>query len=582
MTHCPVFEETLAFADRAPVSPDHEERVISHLVDCIDCRESFVAIRRVQAALSEPTGSIDEIELPLSIIRRLTGRMTRAGTGRRNGRLSIRRAAASAHARPIWIGALAGAVAAVVVFMLLATLVSVKPAPRGPNIVRTSPGLEFGPVPNPNPQEEDDDAPQPVPRSPELPERPLERVPDVEPPQPPTTGRGEAIPEAGPSEGAPPSRPHTPPTRIVPDRREFVARVCQIDGRIATDRHSKGLKLGDHIQWEEEIAVPPKARLGLRLPDGGWVYLKEGARVRFDTLDDGGTQADVLAGDAFFDLPRQEIPFRVLAGPERIFVVGTSFAVSRSDKETRLVVESGTVLFSNALGQIEVKGGYASSARENEWPSRPQRVDVGTELGWVRSLGEVLVHETFEGRLRLSDNWREIQEARLVTGHRLSGLAIKVGNPDNDVRAAGLVTKESFNLESPVRIRARFKLEAVPDRMSFNVGFARRSDDGLSGDLWRWSILNGREVLRVRKSGQNMDWIHWETNPATLRPDAWHTVEVIMDSRWIALSVNGQRVCRSFLPRPVREEVQAGIWIYLGGSQTVEALIDEILIERLR
>jgi ferric-dicitrate binding protein FerR (iron transport regulator) len=578
--NCPVFEETLAYAERSPISTDLEERVISHLVDCGDCRESFIAVRRVEAALAEPAGSVDEVELPMSIIRRLTGRATRAGTGRRNGRLSVRRAAPPA--RPIWIGALAGAVAAVVVFLLLAALVSPMPSPRGPSVARTGPGSERGAAAVPVPHDEDEDEPQPVPRRPELAEPPIERIPDVQPPQPHPAAPEEFVPEFGPSEEAPAAPERTPPTRVVPARREFVARVCQVDGRIATDKHSKGLKLGDQIHWEEEIAVPAKGRLGLRLPDGGWVFLKEGARIRFDTLEDGGTQADVLAGDSFFDLPKQEVPFRVLAGPERVLVVGTSFLVSRGDKETRLFVESGSVLFSNALGQVEVKGGYAASARENEWPGRPERADVGAELGWVRALGEVLLQEKFDGRLRLAERWREIQEAKFATGQRLSGLAIKVANPDNEVRAAGLVTKEAYNLDSPIRIRAKFKLEGFPDKMSFNVGFARRSDEGLSGDLWRWSILNGKEVLRIRKSGQNLDWIHWEAGSPSLKPDAWHTVEVTLDSRWIALSINGQRVCRSFLPRPIREEVQAGIWIYLGGAQTIEAVIDEIVIERLR
>jgi len=578
---CPVFEEALAFAERSLPAGDREEQVISHLVDCTDCRESFVAIRRAQAALAEPVSGVDETELALSLIRRMTGR-----TSRRNGRLSLRRAT-SAQARPIWIGALAGAAAAVVVFMILAALFSARTVPSGPR----TPGGDMATPPRPDSEKgvtpigpsRSKDEPDFEPRKPELPETPVERIPDVQPPQPiPNPPEESPTPDVKPGEEPPATPQPVPPTRVAPLRREFVGRVCQVDGKVVTDRLSKGLKLGDMIPWGEEIAIPAKGRLGLRLPDGGWVYLQEGAKVRFDTLDDGGTQTDILAGDAFFDLPKQEVPFRGLAGAERVHVVGKSFMISRGEKETKLVVEGGKVVFSNALGQVVVTGGHSSVARENSWPTRPERTDVGEELGWVRSLGDAIIHEKFEGRVKLGDVWREVQEAKFTTGQRLNGLAMKVTNADDKVRAAGLISKQSFTLDSPIRIRAKFKLDSFADNMSFNVGFARRSDEGLSGDLWRWSILNNKEVLRVRKSGQDLEWIHWETSPPGFKSDAWHTVEVTLDSRWIGLSIDGQRIGRTFLSRPIREEVQAGVWVYLGGAQTVEALIDEIVVERLR
>ncbi|MFL9483661.1 FecR family protein [Chitinophagaceae bacterium LWZ2-11] len=95
-----------------------------------------------------------------------------------------------------------------------------------------------------------------------------------------------------------------------------------------------------------KINAPKDARRKVILPDGSIVWLHYGASLQFDSLSFNKEKREIeFSGDAFFDIAKnKQKPFVINTAFLRVGVVGTSFGVYTTDKETQAVkVATGVV-----------------------------------------------------------------------------------------------------------------------------------------------------------------------------------------------------------------------------------------------
>lgn len=95
-----------------------------------------------------------------------------------------------------------------------------------------------------------------------------------------------------------------------------------------------------------KINAPKDARRKVILPDGSIVWLHYGASLQFDSLSFNKQKREIeFNGDAFFDIAKnKQKPFVINTAFLRVGVVGTSFGVYTTDKETQAVkVATGVV-----------------------------------------------------------------------------------------------------------------------------------------------------------------------------------------------------------------------------------------------
>lgn len=138
--------------------------------------------------------------------------------------------------------------------------------------------------------------------------------------------------------------------------------------------------------------VPAGETLSLSLPDGSEVMLNSGSELHHNRLF-GYTNRDIeINGEAYFDVQRSDIPFRVEANGSLTEVLGTSFNLrswsSDPARQTSLTVTSGRVSFQRAdakvSGVILTKGFSSELQNGMAAPSEPVSTDIDHALAWTQ------------------------------------------------------------------------------------------------------------------------------------------------------------------------------------------------------
>jgi len=86
----------------------------------------------------------------------------------------------------------------------------------------------------------------------------------------------------------------------------------------------------------------------LLLPDGSMVYMKQGASITYPKQFNSSERKVSFEGEAFFEVAKDPSkPFRIIAGPVGVEVLGTSFNLNacRNNEKVVLSLHSGKVLF---------------------------------------------------------------------------------------------------------------------------------------------------------------------------------------------------------------------------------------------
>ncbi|HSW07624.1 sigma-70 family RNA polymerase sigma factor [Aquabacterium sp.] len=141
--------------------------------------------------------------------------------------------------------------------------------------------------------------------------------------------------------------------------------------------------------WQTALSVPPGKTSRLPLPDGSEAVLDADSAIEV-RLFAAQRELRLLRGGAYLSVARDvQRPFVVLAGPARITVLGTRFAVDLGAQDVSVAVESGQVSVRGAAGAPVLVLGPGDTARVAEDGSPAQGPARSTEAvapwrsGWL-------------------------------------------------------------------------------------------------------------------------------------------------------------------------------------------------------
>lgn len=175
--------------------------------------------------------------------------------------------------------------------------------------------------------------------------------------------------------------------------------------------------------------------------DGTVVTLRPNSTLRqLESAE--GVETYELVGEAFFDVVPAQRTFEVVTSDGKIQVLGTKFNVRAWPEGTWVYLESGSVGFSNDIGNVRLEPGYEASVADRAAPIEVVPVSGEAATAWLRSelildetpLREVvtelelhyriklelppdLAEQSVSGRLVLSDRDRTLDQLRMITGY---------------------------------------------------------------------------------------------------------------------------------------------------------------------
>jgi transmembrane sensor len=133
-----------------------------------------------------------------------------------------------------------------------------------------------------------------------------------------------------------------------------------------------------------ESSVAPGRVVAIRLSDGTFVRLAEGATVDFPA--ESGRREVALAGRAFFAVAPGRLPFVVRTGGGEVRVTGTRFEVWHGDEGLRVVVVEGTVELTASGELVKAAAGQVATATPDGVPQVADVDDVWSLLDWPGGL----------------------------------------------------------------------------------------------------------------------------------------------------------------------------------------------------
>ncbi len=124
----------------------------------------------------------------------------------------------------------------------------------------------------------------------------------------------------------------------------------------------------------------------VKLADGSRIEINGGSVVEIDP--DRPRFARLEAGEAMFHVVhRDDDPFVVEAGGDRIVDLGTAFNVVRRERQTSVAVSEGIVLYNPDRDKVRLVAGKAIDARDDDdRPPVVQDIDVASVGGWRSGL----------------------------------------------------------------------------------------------------------------------------------------------------------------------------------------------------
>ncbi|WP_439567769.1 FecR family protein [Sphingopyxis sp.] len=124
----------------------------------------------------------------------------------------------------------------------------------------------------------------------------------------------------------------------------------------------------------------------IKLADGSRIEINGGSVVEIDP--DRPRFARLEAGEAMFHVVhRDNDPFVVETGGDRIVDLGTAFNVVRRERQTSVAVSEGIVLYNPDRDKVRLVAGKAIEARDGDRrPPIVQDVDVASVGGWRSGL----------------------------------------------------------------------------------------------------------------------------------------------------------------------------------------------------
>lgn len=121
------------------------------------------------------------------------------------------------------------------------------------------------------------------------------------------------------------------------------------------------------------------------LPDGTLVWLHNNTRLSYDAGFGKRSRTLTLAGEAYFEVVRNDLPFRVRADEVTVEVRGTKFNVRNRAAEDRITVSllEGAVSVETPLSRETLSPGYEAVYLRNTQKMQRRKADVRLASSWT-------------------------------------------------------------------------------------------------------------------------------------------------------------------------------------------------------
>lgn len=202
------------------------------------------------------------------------------------------------------------------------------------------------------------------------------------------------------------------------------------------------LVLARYLSMPHTLSISSDTQiLAYTFTDGTMVTLRPNSSLRQLDAPEGVERFE-LSGEAYFSVTPAQRTFEVVTPDGVIRVLGTKFNVRTWTEGTRVYLESGSVGFSNDVGDVRLQPGFEASATTSASPILVTSASGVSSTAWMR--GELVLDETplsevvaevehhfnirlelspevasqsVSGRLMLGDRDRTLDQLRMITGH---------------------------------------------------------------------------------------------------------------------------------------------------------------------
>lgn len=197
-----------------------------------------------------------------------------------------------------------------------------------------------------------------------------------------------------------------------------------------------------YLAMPHNLSISTDAQImAYTLTDGSTVTLRPNSSLRQMDAPEGIERFE-LTGEAFFSITPARRTFEVVTPDGVVRVLGTKFNVRTWSEGTRVYLESGSVGFSNDIGDVRLQPGFEANAVTSASPIIVVPANGALSTAWMRSelvldetpLSEVvaelehhynirielpaeLATQSVSGRLMLADRASALDQLRMITGH---------------------------------------------------------------------------------------------------------------------------------------------------------------------
>ncbi len=211
----------------------------------------------------------------------------------------------------------------------------------------------------------------------------------------------------------------------------------------------------------KKITVKLGSQAKITLSDKTTIKLDAGSELSYPKKFTGDTREVYLKGEGYFEISHNpQKPFIVHINNSYIKVLGTKFNVSAWPKlqQIKVTVIDGIVSFNNE-DNIKDKGvtitkGQMSTLRKNSTPTKPTKIDVKKQLGWLKQ------------ELILENTQLNVALAQLS---RWNNITIQLPDPIyNTVKITGEFKKKSVDqILKNIALMIDLKIKRVNDKYVF-------------------------------------------------------------------------------------------------------------------
>jgi transmembrane sensor len=190
---------------------------------------------------------------------------------------------------------------------------------------------------------------------------------------------------------------------------------------------------------------------GVSMPDGSRVTLNTDSAVRV-AVTETERRVDLEQGEAFFDVAKDPAkPFVVVAGAQRVVVLGTKFSVRRDQNEVQVIVSEGRVRMERSGGrgtQIPTADLTAGSiARSDGEALRIEKKAPGEVEKYLSWRGGFLVFDGTPLADAVAEFNRYSTKKIVIEDPRLAGMSIDGNFRSNNVEAFVRLLETGFPIE---------------------------------------------------------------------------------------------------------------------------------------